>query len=100
MSGTEDVPTPDDLFRTGGIKDLSNAERRALKDGADLGRVVSTAQRGKRQLTRVTGEPRRLQVFTRRLSGRTVLTPAGVYDLAGDDRALALRLLKENGYLT
>jgi hypothetical protein len=92
---------------------------RAIRDGADLGQVVN-ARRGMRTAS-VFGE--RLAVTTegttvRGVAGRALggaarargaryrsataprLMPEAIYELAGDDRAEAIRLLRRYGYLT
>jgi hypothetical protein len=78
---------PDDLVRQGLVRGLSEADRRALADGADLGRVVNV----------------RLQKAGLTESGRVLArrgkpTPEGIYRMAAD-RTQALELLREHGYI-
>ena len=80
--------SPDDLVAAGLVRGLSKADMRALADGADLGRVVNVRSRKAGMLT--AG-----QALTR--AGKP--TPAGIYRLVGDDRAKALELLKQHGYI-
>jgi hypothetical protein len=79
---------PDDLVAAGLVRGLSKADMRALDDGADLGRVVNVRSKS-------AGLMQAGQALTR--AGRP--TPAGIYRLAGDDRAKALELLKQHGYI-
>lgn len=78
----------DQLIRDGLVTGLSKADRQALADGADLGRVVNVRSKS-------AGLMQAGQALTR--AGRP--TPAGIYRLAGDDRAKALELLKQHGYI-
>lgn len=83
---------PNELARSGGIKDLTAAQRAALEEGADLGRLVNAYRRDTRSGLGLTdGKGAR---------GRRRLTPEGIYQRAGDDRAEMVRLLRVNGYLT
>lgn len=82
------LSTPADLFAQGKITGLSKADAQAVRDGADLSQVVNV-QRKAAGLTE---------------SGHTLIragrpTPAGIYRQAGDDRAKAVELLKQHGYL-
>lgn len=77
----------DQLIRDGLVTGLSKADRRALADGADPGRVVNV--RSKKAGLLEAGH-----ALTR--GGRP--TPAGIYRLASD-RAQALDLLKRYGYV-
>lgn len=74
------------------ITDLSKAQRQAIADGADLGRVVNAHRQGalrdKGMLT-TAGAGR----------GRMVMTPKAIYREAGDDRAAAIALLRKHGYI-
>lgn len=78
---------PDDLVSDGLVRGLSKDDLRALRDGADLGRVVNT----------------RLRSAGLRESGRVIarngqLTPAGIYRLASDQDE-AIELLRRYGYV-
>ena len=86
------------------VQGLSLDQRRAVEHGADLNQVINAT-------TRVAGgrAPRSplIDGGTRTLSARSSkrkgkpsrLTPKGVYDLAGNDRSKAVKLLRENGYI-
>jgi hypothetical protein len=91
---------PDQAARDGHITDLRPAEVKALSEGADLSQLVNARRgtSGLRGLTTTEGTTRR-GLAGKRLSGRTRLTPEGIYARAGDDRAEALRLLKQHAYL-
>jgi hypothetical protein len=89
------------LFRAGQITDLSKGEAAALRESADFSQVVN-ARRGSsglRGLTTTEGMSRRGFARSRLGAGRQRLTPDGILRLAGDDRELAIRLLREHGYL-
>jgi hypothetical protein len=96
---------PDQAAREGHVTDLRPAEKKALAEGADLSQLVN-ARRGKAGLggmTTTEGATRR-GLAGKRLGaerGRRArrLTPEGIYDQAGDDRAEAIRLLRQHGYL-
>ncbi|MCT1459876.1 hypothetical protein M3G03_10070 [Aestuariimicrobium sp. p3-SID1156] len=68
------------------VKDLTEAQKKALADGADLFKVVNS-HRHKRM------EPAGIGNVNRRG------TPAWIYAQAGDDRAAAVRLFRQFGYL-
>jgi hypothetical protein len=72
-------------------KYFGTAEAQAIRDGADIGRVVNAARgtytAGARQYTRELGRSRRL-------------TPEQIYRDARGDRESGIRLLREHGYLT
>lgn len=84
---TTHVPDVHDLARRGQVSGLSQADMKALSQGADLGSLVNV-QRSQAGLS-VAGS-----LIARR--GR--LTPAGIYRLASD-RSQALGLLEQNGYI-
>lgn len=75
-------------FRAGQIKDLTVAETKAIREGADINQVVNI--RKKSAGLRVAG-----RVLER--GGR--LTPEGIYALASD-RSQIIELLITNGYLS
>lgn len=98
------------------VTGLSKADRRAIADGADPGKVVN-ARRG----TSVPGvaaakqvqirSGRRLSITTDGTTKRAAwrkanpnipfrLRPESIYDFANGDRAEAIRLLRIHGYLT
>ena len=78
---------PEALVREGKVTGLSKADRQAIADGADLGRVVNVRLK-KAGLTR---SGRVLQRADR-------LTPEGIYQ-AASDRDEVLALLKRAGYV-
>jgi hypothetical protein len=80
---------------------FGRANAKAIRDGADMGRVVNATGSTAGMSTTVT-DPlgRRLKATTiGARKGRVRLTPEGIYLQAGDDRAEAVRLLRVNGYL-
>lgn len=79
---------PHDLVDRGLVRGLSKADEMALMDGADLNQLVNV--RSKKAGLTDGG-----QVLSR--AGRP--TPAGIYRTAGDDRAQALSLLAQHGYI-
>jgi hypothetical protein len=91
---------PDALAREGRITDLRPDEARAIREGADLSQLVN-ARRGSSGLGGMyttTGTTRR-GLAGKRLGGQRRLTPEAIYKRAGDDRAEAVRLLREHAYL-
>lgn len=109
---------PQAAYKAGQIKDLTEAQIKAIEAGADLGKVVN-AYRGmsttatKRTLRSTTraeplgiqpGQPDLLGFLPPEIRNRrpdmTRLTPEGIYRLAGNDRGEAIRLLREWGYIT
>jgi hypothetical protein len=96
---------PDQAAREGHITDLRPAETKALSEGADLAQLVNARRgtSGLRGLTTTEGTTRRGLAGQRLGAPRggraTRLTPEGIYARAGDDRAEALRLLKQHGYV-
>lgn len=80
--------SPDDLIERGLVTDLSKADRRAILDGADPGKVVNVRRRaaGLREPGRVLAR-----------AGRP--TPEGIYRMAAD-RTEAVSLLRKFGYIT
>jgi hypothetical protein len=107
---------PQALLDRGLVHDLTEAQRRALDDGADFARVVN-ADRGMytttvfgrtvqatREATTARGIGRDLGSLKKatgeryRRSQVVRLTPESIYQLASD-RAHAIQLLKRNGYI-
>lgn len=84
------------------IHDLTEAQRNALEDGGDLNQIVNAYRarlKGRESmLTTSEGTSRRGWATYAGHSGRR-LTPDGIYQIAGDDRVAARRLLAEHGYL-
>lgn len=79
---------PVELAREGQVTGLSKADRQALADGADFGKVVNvrSAKAGLRESGSV-------------LYRRGRMTPEAIYRQTGNDRDAALALLQSNGYL-
>lgn len=82
------VADPTDLVREGKVTGLSKADLRAVRDGADLGKVVNV----RRYAAGLTESGR---VLAR--AGK--LTPEGIYRLAST-QADAVAMLRRFGYLT
>lgn len=83
------------------IHDLTNAQRQALTEGADLSRVVNAYRRVERHASgRAVSGARRRMTTTTELVGRpgARLTPDGIYQQART-RAEAVALLRRHGYL-
>ncbi|WP_370290250.1 hypothetical protein [Nocardioides sp.] len=76
------------LVREDKVSGLSKADRRAIADGADLGRVVNV-----RRSSAGISESGRV------LYRRDRMTPEAIYRQTGDDREAALALLQRNGYI-
>lgn len=98
---TDLVTDPMQAFRSGQIHGMSRGDIEAIKNGADLGRVVNVRKRqaglrsGSSVIVRVESLGRL------RGGGRIVsdqLTPEGIRRIASD-RDEAIRLLERNGYL-
>lgn len=74
-------------------KRLTEAEKQAARRGLDRGRL---------QTTRIAGRDLFLtsEAVTRRGVNRPVrLMPESIYQVAGDDREMAIRLLRIHGYI-
>ena len=74
------------------IHDLTDAQRKAIEDGADLNRVLNAyraAKPGTYETMATTAELSR---------AATRLTPEAIYAAAGDDRNRALNMLRHYGY--
>lgn len=118
------ISDPMDAYRAGEIRDLTEAQRFALDNGADIGQVVN-AYRGMSTTATETAKSVRLRqklaarsprptvptgqpdlmafMGTSRRPSTTDLiipTPEGIYQEAKGDRNEAIRLLREWGYLT
>lgn len=102
-SGGPEIDGPD----VNDISDLTGAQKQAIDDGADLNQVINsqTGVRGGSRSPRSPlygngtktyagagrakkGEPRKVR-----------LTPKGIYQMAGDNRDMAVDLLRKYGYL-
>ena len=116
------VTSPMDAYRNGEIRDLTQAQRFAIDNGADIGRVVNAtrgmsttvterqlSQRASHLANRNTGGPAQVLPghpdllgglkFNQPTQAPTFLTPEGIYQQTGGDRDEAIRLLKHWGYL-
>ncbi len=86
------------------VKDLNRWQKKALSEGADWSKVINSTsgvQRSRGVSTSVLTD-NGLQTYygAGRQKGRTPrLSPKGVFTKAGDNRELALRLLRDNGYI-
>ena len=114
------ITDPMDAYKSGQIRDLTEAQRAAIDNGADIGKVVNatrgmstTATRRAVKIPRGTvapvppGAPDLLGPLRRAQEARGavteaqgLLTPEGIYQQAGGDRTKAIELLREWGYLT
>jgi hypothetical protein len=81
------ISDPTNLVREGKVTGLSKADLRAVRDGADLGKVVNVRRRA-------AGLSEAGRVLAR--AGK--LTPEGIYRLASD-RTEAVAMLRRFGYL-
>jgi hypothetical protein len=114
------ITDPMDAYRAGQIRDLTEAQRFAIDNGADITRVVN-ATRG--MSTTATRRPPKVRKSGPQQPKPTVppgqidllagirfnqptapdlglLTPEGIYREAAGDRDKAIRLLREWGYIT
>jgi hypothetical protein len=106
---------PDAAYKAGQIKDITEAQAKAIAEGADLADVVN-AYRGmsttatQRVIQRTNFGPVSVQPgmpdilgslsTLPRATGEARLTPEGIYQAAGADRGEAIRLLQRHGYIT
>lgn len=112
------IQSPMDAYRKGEIRGLTEAQVKAIEDGADLTGVVnaykdvSSISPHTRVINRrgaipqeagvQPGQPDLLNFLnpqTRFRSTQVRLTPEGVYQAAGNDRDAAIRMLREYGYI-
>jgi hypothetical protein len=114
------ITDPMDAYRGGHIRDLTDAQRFAIDNGADITKVVNanrgmstTATRRVVKIQRGTVAPaapgtldllgplRRAQQAQGALpAAEGLLTPEGIYQLANGDRDKAIQLLRDWGYIT
>lgn len=113
------ITDPMDAYRAGQIRDLTEAQRFAIDNGADIGRVVNATRGMSNTATRrpvkrssgtqppapfvAPGTPNLLAGI--RFNQPTApnlgfLTPEGIYRQAKGDRDEAIRLLRHWGYIT
>lgn len=88
------------------VTDLTDAQRRAIADGADTYQVINakTALFNRRAGGKTGLTDDGLRTYSTRSHKTTKnkdprLTPKGIYAQAGDDRAKAVELLRANGYI-
>ncbi len=101
------VSSPQEAFDKGYIRDLSQAETQAIKDGADINAVINSSQGiatadlfGRRVKTTTYGTTKRSAWRKANPSRLVRLRPESIYKIADGDRAEALRLLRLYGYIT
>jgi hypothetical protein len=75
-------------------RSFGKANAQAIRDGADISRVVNATGRRSGMTSTISG----VKVTTEATGGRLRLVPEAIYKLASD-RDEALRLLRVNGYL-
>jgi hypothetical protein len=100
------VVTPDEAYRRGYIRDLTDAERKAIDDGADVSQVINsasgiytaTAFGASVKATRY-GTTKRAAWRRQNPSQLVRLRPEAIYKLADGDRAKAITLLRQYGYM-
>jgi hypothetical protein len=88
------------------VKDLTEAQRQAISDGADMNQVINAHRANARSANRLytTEGATRRGVAGKRLGaakGKRAarLTPEGIYRMAAGNRDEALRLLRLHGYI-
>jgi hypothetical protein len=98
---------PRKAIESGNVHGISAADMKAITDGADIGQVIN-AHRGMSTANVYGNRPKITNEGTTRrgLAGKAGrgraaprLTPESIYELAGDDRAEALRLLRLHAYV-
>lgn len=101
----------DDMLARDQVRGLTDGDKRALAEGADLNQVVNSARRtyttrslGRSLQATRYGTTRRAQWRRDNPQRRVRLTPEAIYQIVdaeyGGDRDQARRLLAVNGYLT
>lgn len=88
----------DNLDEAAQDKLLGKANAKAVRDGADLSQVVN-AQSGMTAAGTTTTGTTRAGLAGRRLRGAPRLMPEQIYREADGDRDVAVRLLRQHGYL-
>lgn len=121
-SGDVEVTNPrkyfDSLSRAEQDRAFTIAGAQAIRDGADISQIVNARRGGLsiagggqqarlerrdvfgHQLFTTTEGTTRQGVAGSRLGRAPRLMPESIYEIAGDDRAEAIRLLRRNGYIT
>lgn len=99
------VSSPMEAFEKGQIRDLTEAETKAIQDGADITKVINssrgiyTANVFGHRAKATTESTTKRAAWRRANPSRLIrLRPEAIYDLA-DDHADALRLLRLYGYM-
>lgn len=82
------IQDPEELFRQGQIRGMSQADIKAVNAGADLGRVINVRK----------FQTGMLEAGHSLVRGNRP-TPVAIYRMAGDDQDLAIRLLKRYRYV-
>jgi hypothetical protein len=100
------VVSPDEAYRRGYIRDLTEAERKAIDDGADVSQVINSASGiytatafGTSLKATRTGTTKRAAWRRQNPSQLVRLRPEAIYKLADGDRAKAITLLRQYGYM-
>lgn len=114
------IADPMDAYRQGHIRDLTEAQKFAIDNGADIGKVVNATRGMSTTATRravksvegtvaqaapgaldILGPLRRAQEARggAQAAAQGLLTPEGIYQQAKGDRDKAIALLREWGYL-
>ena len=84
------------------VKDLNRWQKQALSEGADWSQVVNSTsgvQRSRGSSRSVLTNSGLQTYYGTGRGGQAKLSPKGIYAAAGDNRELALELLRANGYI-
>ena len=84
------------------VKDLNRWQRQALSEGADWSQVInstSSVQHSRGNSTSVLTNNGLQTYYGSGRGGQAKLSPKGIYAAAGDNRELAIELLRANGYI-
>ena len=84
------------------VKDLNRWQRQALSEGADWSQVINSTsgvQRSRGNSTSVLTNNGLQTYYGSGRGGQAKLSPKGIYAAAGDNRELAIELLRANGYI-
>jgi hypothetical protein len=101
------VSSPREAFDKGAIRDLTEAEAQAIRDGADITAVVNSSRGirtadlfGRRVKVTTSGTTKRAAWRKANPTLLVRLRPESIYRIADGDHAEVLRLLRLYGYLT
>lgn len=101
------ITSPQDLFDNGQMRGLSEADAQAIRDGADLFKVVNAKRGlitpevfGRKTKATSEGTTRRAEWRKANPTRLVRLRPESIYKIADGDHSEALRLLRLYGYLT